>query len=319
MKIVYMGTPAFAAPALETLAKSSHTVAAVVTGADKPSGRGKKIQPTPVKTKAQQLGIEVLTPDSLKSDRLFERLHEIDPDLIVVIAFRILPERIFELPDKGAINIHASLLPRYRGAAPIHWALINGEKETGLTSFFLKKKVDTGDLIFQQKIEINNDDNYDSLSQRMSQLAGPFLMETLNMIASGNLELKKQDEKQATPAPKLTPDNCLIDFGFPAVNVYNFIRGLSTTPGAYTYFREKKLKIYESRLSGENQSGRLDPGTIIPDKSRLLVQCAKSVVEILELVPEGRKPMDGRSFINGFQLKEGEMFGRTAKLFRGLN
>jgi methionyl-tRNA formyltransferase len=319
MKIVYMGTPRFAVPALEALSKSRHQIAAVVTGMDKPSGRGKKISPTPVKLKAEELGLTILTPDSLKSDELFDQLFGLKPDVIAVIAFRILPERLIQLAKEGAINVHASLLPKYRGAAPIHWALINGERETGLSSFFLKKKVDTGDVILQQKIKIEDDDNYDSLSERMSILAGSFLLETLNMIESGNLALKLQDERLATPAPKLTSENCQIDFGFPAKNVHNFIRGLSSTPGAYTYFREEKVKLYKSRICENNPNGTFEPGAIIPNKSCLLVKCAGSVIELLEVVPEGRKVMDGRSFMNGFRLKEGEMFGKVMKVTRGLN
>lgn len=312
-----MGTPSFAVPALEALSKSEHQIAAVVTGEDKPSGRGKIVTPTPVKTKAQELGLTVLTPKSLKNDELFDQLFGLEPDAIVVIAFRILPERLFQLAKEGSINIHASLLPKYRGAAPIHWALINGEIETGLTSFFLKKKVDTGDVILQEKIKIEEDDNYDSLSERMSVLAGPFLLETLNMVESGNLTLKKQDDKLASPAPKLISENCRIDFGFPAKNVLNFIRGLSTTPGAYTYFRDQKIKLYKSRLSESDYDDSHESGEIILDKSRLLVKCAKSVIELLEVVPEGRKAMDGLSFINGFRPKEGEMFGKAMKVSRG--
>lgn len=307
----------FAVPALEALSKSQHTIAAVVTGPDKPSGRGKKLQPTPVKLKAQELGLRVLTPSSLQSDELFNQIFGLEPDLIIVIAFRILPERLFQLPDEGAVNIHASLLPKYRGAAPIQWALINGEKETGLTSFFLKKKVDTGDVILQQKVKIEDDDNFDSLSLKLSKFSGQFLLETVNMIDSGNITLQKQDHRRATPAPKLTPENCMIDFGFPAVNVHNFIRGLSTTPSAYTFYKNKKIKIYKSRLCDEKPNEDLEPGSIIQDKSRLLVQCSNSVIELLEVVPEGRKPMDGRSFINGFQPQKGEMFGTQLKVFRG--
>lgn len=317
MKIVYMGTPEFAVPALEALAKSKHQISAVVTGEDKPSGRGKKVQPTPVKIKAQELGLTVLTPSSLQSDELFDQLFGLEPDLIVVIAFRVLPEQLFQLPEEGSINVHASLLPEYRGAAPINWALINGEKETGLTSFFLKKKVDTGDVILQEKIKIEDDDNFDSLSQRLSHLAGPFLLETINMIESGGLTLKKQDDQLASPAPKLTPENCMIDFGFPAQNVHNFIRGLSTTPGAFTYFRDQKIKLYKSRLPQNADTNSIDSGAIIPDKSRLLAKCADSAIELLEVVPAGRKAMDGRSFINGFRPQEGEMFGKSAKALKG--
>ncbi|HEX2897015.1 MAG TPA: methionyl-tRNA formyltransferase [candidate division Zixibacteria bacterium] len=317
MKIVYMGTPQFAVPALGALSKSKHQIACVVTGEDKPSGRGKKVQSTPVKLKARELGLSVITPISLKSDEFYEELKAIKPDLIVVIAFRILPERIFELPKFGTINIHGSLLPKYRGAAPIHWAIINGEKETGLTSFFLKKKVDTGDMILQEKTKISEDDTYDTLSERMSEMAGPFLVRTIDLIESGQVKLMKQDEKQASPAPKLTPENCQVDFGFPAENVHNFIRGLSTTPGAYTYFRDQKIKLYQSRLPENTVTNAADSGTILPDKARLLVKCAQSAVELLEVVPEGRKPMDGRSFINGFQPKNGEMMGKIMKVTRG--
>ena len=317
MKIVYMGTPEFAVPALEALSQSKHQIAAVVTGEDKPSGRGKKIQPTPVKLKAQELGLTIISPKSLNSDELYERFKAIKPDLIVVIAFRILPERLFELQKYGAVNIHGSLLPKYRGAAPIHWAIINGEKETGLTSFFLKKKVDTGDMILQEKTKIEDDDTYDSLSRRMSEMAGQFLLKTIDLIESGKLTLSRQDDRRATPAPKLTAENCLVDFGFPASNVHNFIRGLSTRPGACTFFRDQKIKLYKSRLpeNGFNSAG--NSGSIIPDKSRLLVQCSRAAIELLEVVPEGRPAMDGRSFINGFRPQAGEMFGKTVKAVKG--
>lgn len=312
-----MGTPEFAVPALGALSQSQHQIAAVVTGEDKPSGRGKKVQPTPVKLKAQELGLTVITPNSLKSKELYDQLKAIKPDLIVVIAFRIIPERLFKLPKYGAINIHGSLLPKYRGAAPIHWAIINGEKETGLTSFFLKTKVDTGDMILQEKIEIENDDTYDFLSRRLSEMAGPFLLKTIDLIESGKVELKNQNEKLASPAPKLIAENCMIDFGFPASNVHNFIRGLSTTPGAYTFFRDQKIKLYKSRLPENGIKSAGDSGTIIPDKSRLLVKCAKAAIELLEVVPEGRKAMDGRSFINGFRPQAGEIFGKTVKAVKG--
>jgi len=312
-----MGTPQFAVPALEALSQSKHQISAVVTGADKPSGRGKKVGSTPVKLKAQELGLVVITPDSLKSDELYRQLKQINPDLIVVIAFRILPERIFELPRFGTINIHGSLLPKYRGAAPIHWAIINGEKETGLTSFFLKEKVDTGDMILQEKTKIESDDTYDTLALKMSQRSGPFLLNTIDVIESGKTDIIKQDDKLATPAPKLTPENCRIDFGFPAVNVHNFIRGLSSTPGAFTYFRDQKIKLYKSHLPESALDDTYESGSIIPDKSKLLVKCAKSAIELLKVVPEGRKAMDGRSFINGFRPQEGEIFGMAAKAAKG--
>ena len=309
MKIVYMGTPAFACPPLEHLDKSRHEVIAVVTGPDKPSGRGKKLAPTEVAVLAMELGYPVLKPESLRDDALCHQLTELQPDLIVVVAFRILPPQLFTIPARGSINIHGSLLPKYRGAAPINWALINGENETGLTSFYLKKKVDTGDIIAQARVAIDESENFDSLYSRLSQLAGPFLLETIDLIEQGRKTAVPQDDTEATGAPKISPFDALIDFGFPAEKVTDFVRGLSTRPGAYTYFRGKKLKLLTCRVADQSGQPGLRPGTIIHTKKILLVQCADSAIEITSLIPEGKKQMDGSSFINGFKPEEGEILG----------
>jgi methionyl-tRNA formyltransferase len=309
MKIVYMGTPAFACPTLRALHKSRHEIMAVVTGPDKPSGRGKKLRLTEVAVEARELGYDTLKPVSLKSDELCARIKALQPDLIVVVAFRILPKKLYTLPRLGSINVHASLLPRYRGAAPINWALINGENETGLTSFLLQKKVDRGDIVLQEKVSIDPEDNYDSLYDRLSKLAGPFAVRTADLIEKGGVQPVSQNDSEATGAPKITPFDALIDFGFPAEKVRNFIRGLSTRPGAFTYFRGKKLKILTCRVSFE--SGRKDtrPGTILKTKKTLLVQCADSAIELTSLIPEGKKQMDGTSFINGFRPELNEVLG----------
>jgi methionyl-tRNA formyltransferase len=307
-----MGTPEFARKPLACLHESRHEITAVVTGPDKRAGRGGKMVPTPVRQEAERLGLPVLTPVSLKDEAFYQALKAYQPDVIVVVAFKILPRKIFTLPPRGSINIHASLLPRYRGAAPIHWALINGEKETGLTSFFLTRKVDTGDIILQEKVAIHDDDNYDQLSARLSELAGPFLLKTLDLIEKGEVQPLPQRHEEATPAPKITPVDALIDFGFPAERVRNFVRGLSTQPGAYTYFRGKKVKILACSVyddGGVAADTSLRPGTILDDKKRLLVQCADSAVEIVTLLPEGKKRMDGVSFLNGFKPMPGECFG----------
>jgi len=309
MNIVYMGTPVFACPPLAALADSEHTVVAVVTGPDKNVGRGRKLTPTPVAKLAEQLQVPVLKPASLKADALHDRIRQINPDLIAVVAFRILPKSLYSIPKHGAINIHGSLLPKYRGAAPIQWALINGETTTGLSSFFLKKSVDTGDVILQKEIAINDSDTYDSLAERMSREAGPFLLETLALIERGEVKPIPQDDRQATPAPKISPEDALIDFGFPAERVVYFVRGLCSQPGAYTWYRGRILKILGAETAPDAADPTTRPGTILVAKKRLVVQCAKSAVELTSVVPQGKKQMDGPAFINGYQPAVGDVLG----------
>ena len=312
-----MGTPEFACQPLGHLCQSRHEVVAVVTGADKPSGRGRKTQQTPVCQAASCASLNIIKAPKLKDPALHDQIAALKPDLIVVIAFRILPQSLIDLPRLGAINIHASLLPKYRGAAPINWALINGEKETGLTSFFLEKKVDTGDVILQEAIPIEDHDNFDSLHDRLCEMAGPFLLKTLDQIENGNTPLMVQDDSLATPAPKITPFDAMIDFGFPAAKVVNFVRGLSSRPGAFTYFRDGKLKILKAVAaddaadSAANETTR--PGSIVRARKKLLVACADGALELLQVVPQGKKAMDGPSFINGFKPQVGEILGETTR------
>ncbi|MEW5994535.1 MAG: methionyl-tRNA formyltransferase, partial [Candidatus Zixiibacteriota bacterium] len=283
---------------------------------DERSPRGGRMCPTPVAAKADSLGLPVLKPVSLKDDSLVETLSGYAADLIVVVAFKILREKLYTLPRLGSINIHASLLPRYRGAAPINWALINGETETGLTSFFLRKKVDTGDIIMQESVSINDDDTYDTLAARLSELAGPFLLRTLDMIERGQASPVAQDDELATPAPKISPFDALIDFGFPAERVRNFVRGLSSQPGAYTHFRGRRVKVLSCHVYQDDSSrekAALPPGSVVSDPKRLIVQCANSAVEIDKVLPEGKKLMDGTSFLNGFKPQPGERFGIRSK------
>lgn len=308
-----MGTPVFACKPLTALHESRHEVVAVVTGCDKRRGRSRATDHTEVCEVAHELDLLVLKPKTLKSSRLYDQLAALEPDLFVVVAFRILPERLFTLPKFGAINLHASLLPKYRGAAPINWALINGETETGLTSFFLKKSVDTGDMIMQEKIAIDESDNYDSLAARMSEVAGSFLLETLDLIEQPNFKPQVQKDQMATPAPKLTPEGAMMDFGFPAEKVNNFVRGLASKPGACTTFRNMKVKILAGRVVGATVTENVRPGSVLPDKKRLLIQCAGSALEITSLVPQGKREMDGRSFINGFRPESGELFGEVTQ------
>lgn len=291
------------------LVQSRHTVLAVVTGQDKAVGRGRKLTSTPVKAEAERQGLPVFTPRTLKSRQLREELAALQADLFVVVAFRILPETLFAVPKIGSINVHGSLLPKYRGAAPINWALINGEVETGLSVFFLKQTVDTGDVIAQQRLAIDPEDTFDSLYMRMAEATGPFLVETLDRLEAGSLRPVPQEESEASLAPKLTPEDGLIDFGFPARLVVNFVRGLSSKPGAYTWFRGRKVKILGAKQADEPVGDDIRPGSILPHKKRLLIACAKSAVELTCLVPEGKKEMDGVSFINGMHPEVGELFG----------
>lgn len=306
-----MGTPEFARAILSDLINSSHEILAVVTGQDKPVGRKRQMAPTVVRQLAEQHRLSVLTPGSLKDEELHRKLVSLGADLLVVAAFRILPPSLFELPKRGAINIHASLLPKYRGAAPINWAIINGEVETGLTSFFLRKKVDTGDMILQQKVAIASTDTYDSLHERLAELAGPFCLETLELIERGQDKPKRQDDTEASPAPKIQPADARIEFNQPSYRVADFVRGLATRPGAYAFFRSQKLKVHFAVPSDVSDDQRLEPGTIIPNRKKLLVQCRGSVVELTRVVPAGKKEMDGGSFLNGFRPQVGESFEKT--------
>jgi len=316
MRIIYMGTPAFACKPLLALHESDHEVLAVVSGMPKRRGRRGSECPTDVCAAAYDLNLPVITPKTLKSKRLHKQLAEYEPDLFVVIAFRILPESLFTLPRLGSLNVHASLLPKYRGAAPINWALINGEKETGLTSFRLNTDVDTGKIIHQVKTNIDPEDNFDSLYAKLSDMSGKFLLETLDRLEQPGFVPQDQDDSMATPAPKLTPFDAFIDFGFPAERVKDFVRGMSTRPGARTTFRDRQIKIHRCNVAVDLNRDDLRPGSVIADRKRLLVQCANSAIEITELVPEGKKPMDGCSFKNGLRPEEGELFGEVRKEVR---
>lgn len=310
MNIVFMGTPDFARRPLEYLhEQSAHDVVGVVTGPDKGSGRGRTVKPTPVKRAAEAFGLPVLTPESLKDASLTEELRAFDADIFVVVAFRILPERIFAIPPHGTINLHGSLLPKYRGAAPIQWALINGETDTGLTTFQLKKKVDTGDMLLQETIAIEPDDTYDDLAERMSHRAGPLLARTLDLIAAGTAVVRAQNNALASPAPKINPEDGLIDWHVSSRQAVNFIRGLSSIPGAFTTFHGRKLKILRARQADDATSDQSRPGAILDDPKRLMVACREGAIEIMEVVPEGKSRMSGEAFRRGYRPDTGDVLG----------
>ena len=299
MKIIFMGTPDFSIPSLNSIYKSNHELAAIVTTPDKERGRGRKITFTPVKQFAVERNIPVYQPEKLKSNFEFiDQMKELHPDLFVVVAFRILPKDVFEIPKFGSFNLHASFLPKYRGAAPIQWALINGEKETGLTTFKLAEKVDTGNIYLQEKVEIFPTDNFETLHDRMSLLGAELVLKTVDLIESGNYELKQQDDSVASPAPKITKEICLIDWNKPAEEIHNRVRGLSPYPAAYFVYNNKVLKVYKTEIVERND---LKPFQIHQTRTELFVGCGKDALRILEIQQEGKKRMNTEEFLRGFR------------------
>ncbi len=297
MKIIFMGTPEFALPSIKKLIHSSHQVLAVVTAPDKERGRGQKISFSPVKNLALGHNLPVLQPERLKDENFISSLQNYKADLFVVVAFRILPREVFTIPPKGTFNLHASLLPKYRGAAPIQWALIKGEKETGLTTFALEEKVDTGSIYLQEKISISEDDDYGSLHDKLSTLGAEVVLKTVNLIESGSYELKMQDNSLASPAPKITKEMCKIDWRKSAREIHNLVRGLSPYPAAFFDYKDKVIKVFKTEITSEIN---LSPGQIYTDKKKLIIGCRDKAIKILELQLEGRKRMDAEAFLRGF-------------------
>lgn len=301
MKIVFMGTPDFAIPSLKILIENNHQILAVVTTLDKERGRGQKVTFTAVKQFAIENNISVYQPEKLKGNNEFvEQMKSLNPDLFIVVAFRILPKEVFEIPKYGSFNLHGSYLPKYRGAAPIQWALINGDEETGLTTFKLAEKVDTGNIYLQEKVKIDPDDNFESLHDRMSLIGAELVNKTVTMIESGNIELQAQNDSLASPAPKITKETCLIDWNKPASEIHNLVRGLSPHPVAYFLHNNKVIKIYKSEVVKDLN---LKPAEIIQTKTELFIGCGKDSLKILEIQQEGKKRMNTEEFLRGFSFK----------------
>jgi methionyl-tRNA formyltransferase len=307
MRLIFMGSPEFAIPSLKKLVQSRHQMAGVVTVPDKPKGRGRKLSESPVKTFAREHDLKILTPGSLKDEGFVQTLRELNPDLIVVVAFRILPEAVFTIPPKGTINLHASLLPKYRGAAPINWAIMNGETKSGLTTFYIKKKVDTGNMIIQKEVEIDAEESFGDVHDRMAQLGAEVLLETVDLIERGEAEATKQDDSQATPAPKITPEHCRIDWSRKAAEIKNQIRGLALSPGAYALFRGKILKVFKAQVI-EDTSSSGNPGEVVGSdkKEGFWVKTGGGMLSLLEVQPEGKKRMSIEEFVRGYRVRPEE-------------
>ncbi|MEN8191861.1 MAG: methionyl-tRNA formyltransferase [Bacteroidota bacterium] len=304
MKIVFFGTPDFAVPSLDKL-NQEHEVVAVVTAPDKERGRGRKVSYTSIKEYALKQNLKILQPEKLDNETFIRELKEIQADLFIIVAFRILPRSVFELPTKGSFNLHGSLLPKYRGAAPIQWALINGDTETGVTTFFLKEKVDTGNIILQEKIEITKDDDFGKLHDKMSLVGAELVLKTVEDIENEDVELQTQNDELTSPAPKITKELGEINWNKPAKQIHNLIRGLSPFPGAYFVHNNLKYKVFKSKI---NESVKLSPGEIKQTKNEIFIGCSDSSLQILELQPEGRKRMLADAFLRGYSLNSNQEF-----------
>ncbi len=300
MRIVFMGTPDFAVPSLQILLDHGYDIPAVVTAPDKPGGR-QGVQQSAVKKFALERNLKILQPEKLKNSEFLDELRVLKADLQVVVAFRMLPEVVWNMPPLGTMNLHGSLLPQYRGAAPINWAIINGDTQTGLTTFLLKHEIDTGDLLEQAIVPISENDTAGELHDRMMHVGADLLLHSVQALENGALQPRPQEPSVVSHAPKIHTDTCRIDFNQSAKRVHDFIRGLSPYPGAWTELDGKTLKIYKTFMC-KDDSNHI-PGTYFSDgKSRLFVGVQDGCLEILELQMEGKKRMTARDFLNGYRL-----------------
>jgi methionyl-tRNA formyltransferase len=307
MRILFMGTPEFAIPSLKTLLDNGYPVVSVVTSPDKPQGRGQKVATSAVKAFALQRQIPLLQPENLKDPQFIAEVTDLRPDLIVVVAFRILPPEVYRIPRSGAFNLHASLLPKYRGAAPINWAIINGEQESGVTTFFLQEKVDTGSVLLQERVYVGPNETAGELHDRLAELGAEVVLKTVRSIEAGGTAPKIQDESLASRAPKIFKEDCRINWAASAVQVHNFVRGLSPVPCAWTMYGGKVLKIYRTSLAG---SAGNHPGIIsVVRPDRLVVDTADGQLSLEEVQMEGRKRMTIAEFLRGHSVKAGDRFG----------
>ncbi|MFV1950403.1 MAG: methionyl-tRNA formyltransferase [Nitrospinota bacterium] len=308
MKIIFMGTPDFAIPTLKSLIESRYNVVCVVTRPDRPKGRGRGLTPPPVKIAADSWGMPILQPESVKNNGFTDKLKGFKPDIIVVVAFgQILTGEILNIPIYGCINLHASLLPKYRGAAPINRAIINGEKITGITTMQMDKGMDTGDILLKREVEISSLDDAVTLHDRLSEIGAGAIIETLEMIELRTLCPISQDYEHASYAPKLKKEDGLIDWGKDSSGIYNLVRGVIPWPGAYTYHGEAKLKIWKVDSREGKESGK--GGEIMDIRSDgIEVAAGKGSVIIKEIQPEGKKRMKAEEYIRGYKIEVGEVF-----------
>ncbi len=307
-----MGTPAFAVASLNALIAANLEVVGVVTSPDRPAGRGRQLRMSAVKERALELELPILQPENLKDPEFHKQLDALNASLYVVVAFRMLPESVWDRTERGTMNLHASLLPNYRGAAPINWAVINGETRTGLTTFFINSKIDTGDILLREIVEIQPEENAGTLHDRMMKTGATLLVNTVKDVLDGTVDPTAQVHfvgDDIHEAPKLTPENCKLNWSLSAQRIHDHIRGLSPMPGAWTNWKEKdqpdrQLKVLSAKLAKDSGEHRA-PGTVTINGNQLLIQCGTGVIEALEIQMQGKKPMDSGSFLRGLQRRSG--------------
>jgi methionyl-tRNA formyltransferase len=308
LKLVFCGTPAFAVPTLEKLLQAGFLVSLVVTQPDRPRGRGMELTPSRVKQRAHEFSLPITQPERIKDNDEFRvRLAAIQPDAIIVVGYgRLIPQWMIDLPRFGNINLHASLLPKYRGAAPIQWAIARGEPVTGVTTMRINAGLDTGDILLQNEVPITPEDSADTLAPRLAAIGADLMIETLRGLASGTISPRAQDENQATLAPPLKREDGRIDFHRAANEIWNRLRGFQPWPGAFTSLRGKNLNVWNARLS----EAQIGPGELVVENNRLIVGCGQdSALELTVVQPEGKRRMSARDFIQGYRPHSGEKLG----------
>ncbi|MGB3144482.1 MAG: methionyl-tRNA formyltransferase [Maribacter sp.] len=307
LRIVFMGTPDFAVGILDKLVKEEYNIVGVLTAPDRPAGRGRKLNESAVKSYSLKNGLNVLQPTNLKNDAFLQELQDLKADLQIVVAFRMLPKAVWSMPKLGTFNLHASLLPQYRGAAPINWAIINGEEKTGVTTFFIDEKIDTGAIILQDETAIEKTDNVEDLHDRLMELGASLVIKTVRRIEAGNLKTTPQpDMGDLKLAHKIHRETCEIDWNKPLHAIYNFIRGLSPYPAAWTTLENGDqhiiTKIYACHP--EEETHELEPGTVISSKKEMKVAVADGYLNLLEIQLQGKKRMLVKDVLNGLNLEE---------------
>ncbi len=308
MKILFMGTPDFAVPCLKELINSNYEIATVITQPDRPKGRGQKLMPPPVKEEAVKHNIEVLQPERIRDTQFIKQISELNPDIIVVVAFgQILPKAILDIPKYGCINVHASLLPRYRGAAPINWCIINGEKTTGITTMYMDEGLDTGDIILKREIPILNSENAQQLHDKLSILGATLLVETIDQLIKGTSVRISQDHNQSTYAPMLSKTLGKIDWGMNSLSIKNLIRGVTPWPGAYTSYLNKTVKIFSAEALDDETENKKHGIICKVAHDHFLISCGKGTLSIEEIQFENEKRMSVEAYLRGHNIEEGQI------------
>ncbi|MCB1021574.1 MAG: methionyl-tRNA formyltransferase [Acidobacteria bacterium] len=307
MRVIFMGTPAFAVSTLAKLVETGHEVLLVVTQPDRPVGRGRKLTPPPVKQKAVELGLDVFQPEKIKMDEAFERLESLAPDVIVVVGYgQIIPQRIIDLPANGCVNVHSSLLPKYRGAAPVNWAIVRGETVTGVCTMQIVKKLDAGDVLLCRETPIGENETASEVMERLAPMGAELLIETLAGLQAGTIQPKPQEDEASTYAPMMKREDGLIDWTLPAREIHNRARGFDPWPGAYTLFRGKRLHLGRTEIA----EGEAPAGAIVEAGQALVVGCGGGgLLRVGEVQVEGKSRMRAADFANGYKPAPGERLG----------